>query len=85
MPKHVDTWSNEMHHKRDKKSSKRTQKRPRTFKMQSLKQIEDRRVIDLGVAELEGRKRWDHFRTKKAIAANKVPGKAELSGVKAKI
>ena len=36
VPSNVDTQSDEMRHKRDKKSAKRTQKRPKTFEKQAL-------------------------------------------------
>ena len=81
-----------MHHKDDKKSSKRTQYRPEKFEMQSLKQIENRRIIELGMEELNGRVRWrcDHgFVSKEALtweqtsrnAAKIAPNEGELSGV----
>ncbi len=43
VPCNVDTISNEMHLKRDNKSAHRTQKRPKTFELQALRSIEDRR------------------------------------------
>ncbi len=54
VPKNVDTASNEMHHKRDKKSASRTQKRPKSIELQSLNAIADRRVNDMGQMDLEG-------------------------------
>ena len=59
-PSNVNTMSDEMHHKDDKKSSKRTQYRPDKFEMQSLRQIENRRVIELGIEEIDGKVRWRH-------------------------
>lgn len=61
VPTNVDTKSDEMHHKDDKKSSKRTQKRPKTFEMQSLRQIEDKRIIEFGEHEANGRVRWGYY------------------------
>ena len=60
-PHVVDTKSNEMMHKPDKGSARRTQKRPKTFDYQSAKQIEDRRVIEIAMQELRGRPRWDYY------------------------
>ena len=58
VPANLDTESDEMHHKDDKKSSKQTQKRPASFDIQSMRRIEDRRVIEFGVQELQGKPRW---------------------------
>ena len=92
VPANVNTMSDEMHHKDDKKSSKRTQCRPDRFEMQSLQQIENRRVVELGVEELNGRVRWryDHgFISREAVtqetstpnAPQVTPDEGELSGV----
>ena len=62
VPTNVNARSDEMHHKKDKKSAKRTQKRPKTFDIQSLQRIEDRRVIEFGMEELAGRRCWDYYR-----------------------
>ena len=94
VPANVNTMSDEMHHKDDKKSSKRTQHRPDKFEMQSLKQIENRRVIELGIEELEGRVRWRYdngFVSREALmlgngtpeSAQVTPDKGFLSGVHA--
>ena len=61
VPTNVNTRSDEMHHKKDKKSAKRTQKRPKTFDIQSLQRIEDHRVIEFGMEELAGRRCWDYY------------------------
>ena len=61
VPSNVDTKSDEEHHKDDKKASKRTQHRPDSFEIQSLKQIENRRLIELGMTELDGRVRWKQY------------------------
>lgn len=60
-PHCVNSRSNEMHHKKDKKSAKLTQKRPKTFDLQCAQRIEDRRVIEMGMEELKGKPRWDYF------------------------
>ena len=46
-PHVVDTKSNEMGHKPDKGSAHRTQKRPKSFDIQSVQQVNDRRKIIL--------------------------------------
>ena len=60
-PHCVNSRANEMHHKKDKKSAKLTQKRPKTFDLQCAERIEDRRVIEMGMEELKGKPRWDYF------------------------
>ena len=60
----LNTVSDEEHHKKDKKSAGKTQKRPKTFEIQSMTQIENRRTIETAVAELKGRVRW-HYKERK--------------------
>ena len=92
VPANVNTMSDEMHHKDDKKVSKRTQYRPDKFDMQSLTQIENRRVIELGIEELDGRVRWRYdqsFVSKESLmrgdvvpeSAQVTPNEGVLSGV----
>ena len=56
-----NTFHNERHHKRDKGSAKRTNRRPGTFDVSVAKKIVHRTAIDLAVEELKGRKRWYYF------------------------
>ena len=61
-PAHVvDTRSNKMHHKPDKNSAKMTQKRPGSFDFQCAERVDDRRVIEMGIEELNGHPRWGYF------------------------
>ncbi len=60
-PHCVNTKSNEMHHKPDKKSAKSTQKRPKTFDLQCAERVDDRRVVVTAMEELKGRPKWDYF------------------------
>lgn len=61
-PAHVvNTRSNEMHHKPDKNSAKMTQKRPGSFDVQCAERVDDRRVIEMGMEELNGHPRWGYF------------------------
>lgn len=60
-PHCVNTKSNEMHHKKDKKSAQMTQKRPDSFDFQCTQRVDDRRVIEMGIEELKGRPKWDYF------------------------
>lgn len=93
VPRNVDTMSDEMHHKDDKQSSKRTQARPATFDMQSLRQIENRRVIEMGMMEVAdaGKVRWRYNRgflsneamTQGIFTPNAATIDANLSGVTA--
>ena len=57
----VNTKSNEMAHIPDKGSAHRTQKRPKSFDIQSARQVNDWRKIEMGMEELSGRPRWDYF------------------------
>ncbi len=59
-PHCVNTNCNESHHKPDKKSAKRTQKRPESFDIQCSQRVEDRRLVEMGMEELKGRPRWDY-------------------------
>ena len=77
VPSNVDTKSDEMHHKDDKKSAKRTQKRPKTFDIQALGKIEDRRVIEFGMEELAGRPRWHYY---KGFRHPETPDEAPMGG-----
>lgn len=56
--RHVNTMSNEKHHKRDKKTSKLTQRRPATFDFQCAKKIQHRHMIDYASEDLNGRPKW---------------------------
>jgi hypothetical protein len=60
-PHCVNTMSNEMHHKKDKKSAKSTQKRPKSFDFQCAVRVDERRVVEMAMEELKGRPRWDYF------------------------
>jgi len=60
-PHVVNTKSDEMNHKPDKGSAQRTQKRPKSFDIQSARQVNDRRKTEMGMEELSGRPRWDYF------------------------
>ena len=80
-PAHVvNTKSNEMHHKPDKKSAHMTQKRPGSFDIQCAERVDDRRVIEMGIQEMKGRPRWGYFKgfdhpshPKSARFTNKTP------------
>lgn len=86
-PNNVNTRSDEHHHIRDKKSAKRTQKRPGTFDLQSLNRIEDRRVIDVAMEELKGGVRWRYYDQSGQSSVNDAPESSmeepTLTGVKA--
>jgi hypothetical protein len=56
-PHCVNTMSNEMHHKKDKKSAKSTQKRPKSFDFQCAVRVDERRVVEMAMEELKGRPR----------------------------
>lgn len=87
VPSNVNTKSNEMHHKRDKKTAKRTQKRPTSFNLQTAVKIQERTLIDLAYQELQGRVRWDYYigfeEYEKEERLIKKPDKYNLTGTKA--
>lgn len=76
--------SNEMHHKRDKKTSKRTQRRPATFDFDCARKIQQRMMIDYASEDLNGRPKWlydqgyDH-----GVKAPELVSERELTGAKA--
>ena len=57
----VNTTSNESHHKADKKTAQRTNKRPGTFDIMVATKIQERTAIALGIEETHGRKRWHYY------------------------
>jgi hypothetical protein len=60
-PHCVNTMANKMHHKRDKKSAKSTQKRPKTFDFQCAQWVDERRVLEMAMEELKGHPQWDYY------------------------
>jgi hypothetical protein len=62
VPANFNTFHNERHHKRDKASSKRTNRRPTTFDMMVSEKILHRHAVDLAVQEIKGHKRWNYFK-----------------------
>ncbi len=61
VPTNVNTRSNEMHHKRDKKTAARTSKQLGKFDIQMARKVTERLAIDLGMEELNGRPRWKYY------------------------
>ena len=61
VPTNVNTRANEHHHKRDKGSALRTNKRHLTFDISTATKIHHRGAVDLGMEELKGRPRWKYF------------------------
>ena len=62
-PSNTNTMTNKQHHKPDKKSARRTQRRPKTFDMDTCLKIEDHRLVELAMAEVEeNRTRWQYPR-----------------------
>ena len=60
VPSNVNTMSNEMHHKKDKRAAKRTQRRPAKFDMQTAQGIYCNNLIDLAIEDTEGRSLWNY-------------------------
>jgi len=86
-PMHVNTRNNEMHHKKDKKSAKRTQKRLDTFDLQCAQKIQQRKAIDYAICEINGRAKWNYFEERKQSTSAQSPRKdkpaQQLTGAKA--
>jgi hypothetical protein len=61
VPMVVDTGSNESHHKTTKIAAKLTQKDVQTFEQQTSNRLDDFQVLNLALAELEGRPLWEYF------------------------
>ncbi|MGL5917691.1 MAG: hypothetical protein ACRCYM_00390, partial [Cetobacterium sp.] len=61
VPMVVDTGSNESHHKTTKIAAKLTQKDVKTFEKQTSDRLDDFQVLDLALAELDGRPLRDYF------------------------
>ena len=61
VPTNVNTRSNEMHHKRDKKTAARTSKQLGKFDIQMARKVTERLAIDFGMEELNGRPRWKYY------------------------
>jgi len=72
--------SDEKRHRPDKKAAKRTQRRPKTFDIQCARNIEDRRLIELGMAEVQGRVRWNYFRRRQEEVVNEPDPEPVLGG-----
>jgi hypothetical protein len=80
-PKNVDTRSDEMHHKPDKKTAQRTTKHLDTFDIEVSKKIVQRRAVDLGMAEINdpyGRKKWHYYRRKPLLPTSPLSEKDKL-------
>ena len=88
VPSNVNTMSNERQHKPDKKSARRTQRRPKSFNIQVARKIEDRRVIETAMEEIRGRPRWDYYSGFQHAKLKVLPKPGDitqtLGGVKAK-
>jgi hypothetical protein len=61
VPKNVYTGSDESGHKLTKVAAKRTQKNMETFDIQTARRETEHRVMDLGLAELDGLKLWEYY------------------------
>jgi hypothetical protein len=59
VPQHVNTMSNEMHHKPDKTAALRTQRIPKKFDIQHGKQVYQMEVVNQALQEIEtGVQKW---------------------------
>jgi hypothetical protein len=60
---HMDTGCNESHHKKDKKSAKRTNKQLESFDICHANKVVQRHAVELAMEELSGTiKRWKYYR-----------------------
>ena len=61
VPSNWDTFANERHHKRDKKTAQRTNKHISKFDIQMARKVQERHAVDLAVEETNGRRRWQYY------------------------
>ena len=62
VPMCYDTGSNESGHKETKKAAKLTQKCESTFDKQMAQRLDELRLLELAMQEIEGRRVWDYGR-----------------------
>ena len=62
VPSAADTSPNESHHKGTKSCAKRTQREIETFEEQTTQRLDEYQLIEEGMAELDGKYRFDYFR-----------------------
>ena len=79
VPSVVNTMSNEMHHKRDKRSAMRTQKRPGSFDIQTARNIQRRRAIDYAMLEMDGMVKWRYYEREADDMMTPVQGKNDTN------
>jgi hypothetical protein len=63
VPNHVNTRSNEMHHKDSKSAALKTQRRPELFDKQCADKLHEMAVMELGNLEILGNNKWNYFNT----------------------
>lgn len=83
VPKNVYTGSDESGHKLTKNHAKKTQKNMATFDMQTARREAEHRVMDLGLAELDGQKLWEYYdprETESDSDSDGVDGKEPFTG-----
>ena len=68
VPKNINTFDNERHHKPDKLTAQRTQKIAEKFDSQMGRKIQERRAVALGAVELDHVRKW-HYRRPKCTGA----------------
>jgi len=62
VPSHVNTMSNEMHHKPSKTAAIHTQRRAKTFDLQTANNLHNQEVIDVAKEEINtGNKVWEYY------------------------
>ena len=61
VPTNVDTGSVESHHKKTKVAAKMTQRNITVFEEQTARRLVEFQLIELGMAELNGRVLWEYF------------------------
>ena len=61
VPSNYDSFNSERHHKANKKTAQRTQKKPDKFNIQMARKIQERQAVEMGMEEINGRKRWQYY------------------------
>ena len=63
VPNHINTRSNEMHHKDSKSAALKTQRRPELFDKQCADKLHEMAVMELGKLEILGNRKWNYLDT----------------------
>jgi hypothetical protein len=80
VPYEVDTGSNESHHKPSKQAALLTQKKKDVFEEQTSTRLDEVELLDLALAETEGRAIWYYSKGHVGVEVNNNPTEQVVSG-----